>query len=281
MSHKMSNAERAVQRKIDRGVRLGGDDRRVVQARLSSLQKRGQWNNARAIPGRALSKSVGLLAEDVAQAVHATGKQLDASKCPIMPTLAGQIEACRVSIENGGSGAFSDTFQSDSGLNTTWHVSGSLRMEGCTAQSSGTGVAGQNTGGGTNQTGASGGQSASGWGVSGQGGASQQTGVSVSVPVSGAQVSAGQNQGASVGVGGGYSSGQGQSAGGTNGQSTGVGANVSGNVMRETYFARLRATYTVSYEAAGGWQSFWGQGSNQQSGSCDAGEVQFTIEEAV
>ncbi|MBL9003501.1 MAG: hypothetical protein JNJ46_04590 [Myxococcales bacterium] len=280
MSQKMSAGEKAVQRKIERGGRLNSDDRRIVQARLRSVQKRGQYNGATAIPGRTLTKSVGLRANAVQIAVSNTARALNPDKCPIMTALTANVEQCRVSIENGGTGTFSGEFYNDSGLNTKWTVSGSLYMVDCRSQSSGGGVGVQNTGGGTNTTNASGGQSGSGYGLSGGGGAGQNQSVGGSVPVSGATVGVGAGQGVSGGGGIGYSSGESHSGGGSNGLSTSVGTNTSGQMLRETYFAKLKAEYSVTYEAAGGWQSFWGQGSGQQNGECDAGEVQFTVEEA-
>jgi len=280
MSHKMSSGEKAVQKKIERGARLNNDDRRIVQARLRSIQKRGQYNGATAIPGKTLTKTVGMRANAVQIAVSNTARQLNADKAPIMTSLTASVEACRVSVENGGTGTFSGEFTGYNGLDTKWTVSGSLYMTDCKSQSSGGGVGVQNTGGGTNTANASGGQSGSGYGLSGGGGAGQNQSAGASVPLSGATVSVGAGQGTSVGGGAGYSSGQSQSAGGNNGMSTGVGTNTSGAMLRETYFAKLKAEYSVAYEANGWVQSLFGQGSGQMNGECDAGEVQFTVEEA-
>lgn len=283
MAHKLSAGEKAVQKKIERGQRLNGDDRRIVQARLRSLQARGQYNGASAIPGRTLTKSVGVRSNAVQNAVYNTARGLNAAKCPVMTSLAGQVELCRVAIEQGGTGNFGGEFMYTGGmfdLDVKWTVSGSLYMIDCHSVSSGTGAGAQSTGGGTNQTGASGSQQASGFGMSGGGGVGTNQGVSVSAPISGVNVGAGAGQNTSAGGGAGYSTGGAQSTGGTNGVSTSAGGGTSGTMMRETYFAKLKAEYTVAFEPAGWIQGTLGQGSGQTAGECDAGEVQFTVEEA-
>lgn len=280
--HKLSAAERAVQRKVRDGQRLTHDDRRIVQARLKALQRHHLEGVTGGIPSGAESITTAPNVSPAMRAMNATANGMVNDGQPDFGGQMGQLETSIRQINNTSSRASFSFSTSTSGytLPINWTVSGSFSLGPLHYVSGGAGTTGGsvNTGGGTG----SGNTSSSGYGAGAGGG--QGGGASASVPVSGATVGAGQSNssGVSGGISGGGSASTGVSTQGTAAQGS------SGNAARETYRADITCEYTISFSFGASlnplsWgaaltQGFSSSSSRRREGSAGGcGWIQFTV----
>lgn len=289
LDYRLTSEEKAVQRKARLGMRMNNDDRKVIQARMRQIQRRGEYNGATAIPGQAMNKRVGVNGSTVTAAMQTTAQSMFRRGVPNFGTLAPAIEAKRADIEGGGTGSFSLSLTSSAmAFNLNWTITGSFAPTGLRSTDTGAGTGAANTGAGTTNASGAGTTNTSGYGVNGGVNAGTQSGVSASVPISGVQVGAGTSQGASANVNAGYSSTT------TTGTSTAAGGNTtasggaSGAVERERYFGQLVCNYTIAAQVDVDWYNpmSWGasiaefaaNGNAPRSGSAQCGTVEFMID---
>lgn len=291
---KMSPDEKAVQRKIERGSKLENDDRKIIQARMAALQRRGIWNGrSGTIPTNALNKNISVQAGALASAMtaHANGMLARGNGAPdnMMSLVSSNIMTQVNALGQNGSAGFSFTAQSTRGLNCTWTIAGTLEVHNMQARSSGAGAGGHGYGGGTGTTAGSGSANTSGWGVNGGAGVTSSAGASVGASASGVGVGAGQSTTMGASVGAGYSSSTTTSVSSTSANSGSATGGHSGNVMREQYVADIVCNFSMSYEFDSSWWNpvSWGAqvGSamsgtgTERAGSASCGTATFEVDE--
>lgn len=277
---KLSNAERAVQRKVRDGQRLNNEDKRTVQTRLRALQRQHLQGLTGGIPSGAEAIVAMPNVQPAVSAISATCRSMAGGGYPNVGSKAPELERqIRQINASQTTASFSFTLHGSlMSVPTEWRISGSFSL-GPLQYVSGT----AGTGGGTTTVGGGGasGNTQSSGGSVGVGGG-QGSGVSASVPVSGATVGGGQSNsgGASGGISGGGSASTGQSGGGTATQGS------SGGNLRETYMAPITCAYDIEAELTMGWSpiswvantldEFGGPKTGSGSAS-NCGMIQFTI----
>ena len=263
---RLSNAEKAVQRKVRDGKRLNSDDRSLIQTRLRAMQKRGELDGQTVgIPSGALNIVPMPNIQPAIAAMNATARTMQRGGIPDFGSNGSQLETAIRQINGGHTTAYFNlsTNTTYRGIPVLWTANGSFGLgplhwvrEG-TGSMSGT----QNTGGGN----ASGNTASSGGSANASG----------SGTVSGANVSGG----GSISGGGSNSAGQ---SGGANASQGGAASSVTDTYTAEiTMSCTLRAQPELTFNPLS-WGASLAEAfmdpTTATSTASGCGRIQFTIQ---